>query len=127
MDFICGGLAASGACIFSNPFDVLKTRMQLQGELQAKGQHAIYYKNVFHAGYVVAKNEGIRGLQKGLGVAMTLHGIRNFIRLGEKFDSVRNHFCNNSNLGHRFVSNFGEQRGSNRPGRENDITQKRHG
>lgn len=82
MDFICGGLAASGACIFSNPFDVLKTRMQLQGELQAKGQHAIYYKNVFHAGYVVAKNEGIRGLQKGLGVAMTLHGIRNFIRLG---------------------------------------------
>lgn len=89
MDFICGGLAASGACIFSNPFDVLKTRMQLQGELQAKGQHAIYYKNVFHAGYVVAKNEGIRGLQKGLGVAMTLHGIRNFIRLGEKFDSVQ--------------------------------------
>ncbi|ERL88817.1 hypothetical protein D910_06199, partial [Dendroctonus ponderosae] len=82
MDFICGGLAASGACLFSNPFDVLKTRMQLQGELQAKGQHKVFYKNVFHAGYVVAKNEGIKGLQKGLGVAMFLHGIRNFVRLG---------------------------------------------
>ncbi|KAL1497773.1 hypothetical protein ABEB36_008674 [Hypothenemus hampei] len=82
MDFVCGGLAASGACIFSNPFDVLKTRMQLQGELQAKGQHAIYYKNVFHAGYVVVKNEGLGGIQKGLGIAMILHGIRNFIRLG---------------------------------------------
>lgn len=98
MDFICGGLAASGACIFSNPFDVLKTRMQLQGELQAKGQHAIYYKNVFHAGYVVAKNEGIRGLQKGLGVAMTLHGIRNCIRLGETFDSGGDNFSNNYKL-----------------------------
>ncbi|CAG9761049.1 unnamed protein product [Ceutorhynchus assimilis] len=82
MDFVCGGLAASGACLFSNPFDVLKTRMQLQGELQAKGQHTVHYRNPFHAGYVVAKNEGIRGLQKGLGVAMVLHGVRNCVRLG---------------------------------------------
>ncbi|XP_066247993.1 solute carrier family 25 member 35-like [Euwallacea similis] len=90
MDFICGGLAASGASIFSNPFDVLKTRMQLQGELQAKGQHAIHYKNAFHAGYVVAKNEGIRGLQRGLGVAMTLHGVRNCVRLGS-YQTLENH------------------------------------
>ncbi|XP_050310180.1 solute carrier family 25 member 35-like [Anthonomus grandis grandis] len=82
MDFVCGGLAASGASIFSNPFDVLKTRMQLQGELQAKGEHAVHYKNVFHGAYVVAKNEGLAGLQKGLGVAMILHGSRNFVRLG---------------------------------------------
>lgn len=82
MDFLCGGLAASGASLFSNPFDVLKTRMQLQGELRAKGQHAVHYKNVFHAAFVVAKNDGLRGLQKGLGVAMILHGARNCFRLG---------------------------------------------
>ncbi|KAJ8943470.1 hypothetical protein NQ318_006322 [Aromia moschata] len=82
MDFVIGGLAASGACIFSNPFDVLKTRMQLQGELRAEGQHAIYYRNVFHAGWVVAKNEGLRGLQKGLTAALFMHTIRNSLRLG---------------------------------------------
>lgn len=83
MDFVIGGLAASGACLFSNPFDVLKTRMQLQGELRARGRHAVYYRNVFHAGWVVARNEGIRGLQKGLGPALVMHSLRNSIRLGK--------------------------------------------
>ncbi|XP_045474234.1 solute carrier family 25 member 35-like [Harmonia axyridis] len=82
MDFVIGGLAASGAGLFSNPFDVLKTRMQLQGELQAKGKHAVIYRNTIHAAYVVAKNEGIRGLQKGLGAALILHSVRNSVRLG---------------------------------------------
>lgn len=82
MDFVIGGLAASGAALFSNPFDVLKTRMQLQGELQAKGKHAVFYKNTVHAAYVVAKNEGIRGLQKGLGAALIMHSMRNSVRLG---------------------------------------------
>lgn len=33
MDFLVGGAAGVGAGFFSNPFDVVKTRMQLQGEL----------------------------------------------------------------------------------------------
>lgn len=82
MDFVLGGLAASGACLFSNPFDVIKTRMQLQGELRRRGEHAIFYKNVFHGGWVIAKNEGVRGLQKGLVTAIFMHSIRNSTRLG---------------------------------------------
>lgn len=97
MDFIIGGLAASGAAIFSNPFDVLKTRMQLQGELRARGQHAVYYRNVFHAGYVVAKNEGLRGLQRGLGTALVMHSIRNSIRLGTYQWLNRNGFLTDEN------------------------------
>lgn len=31
---LTGGVAACGACLFSNPLEVIKTRMQLQGELQ---------------------------------------------------------------------------------------------
>lgn len=90
MDFIMGGLAAMGASVFSNPFDVIKTRMQLQGELRARGAHAIYYRNTFHAGYVIAKNEGLRGFQKGLGAALLMHSVRNSIRLGS-YQWLTNH------------------------------------
>ncbi|KAK5645393.1 hypothetical protein RI129_006693 [Pyrocoelia pectoralis] len=79
MDFIIGALSASGAAIFTNPLDVLKTRMQLQGELRARGQHAVHYRNVFHAAVVVVKNDGILGLQKGLSAAVLMHGIRNCV------------------------------------------------
>ncbi|KAB0789996.1 hypothetical protein PPYR_12301 [Photinus pyralis] len=82
MDFVIGALAASGAGFFTNPLDVLKTRMQLQGELRARGQHAVHYRNVFHAAIVVVKNDGILGLQKGLPAAVVMHGIRNCVRLG---------------------------------------------
>ena len=30
MEYAFGGLAACGACLFTNPLDVIKTRMQLQ-------------------------------------------------------------------------------------------------
>lgn len=55
MDFVIGAAAACGACLFSNPMDVLKTRMQLQGELKSRGHYAVIYKNIIHAGYAVAK------------------------------------------------------------------------
>ncbi|KAL3269381.1 hypothetical protein HHI36_008451 [Cryptolaemus montrouzieri] len=66
MEFVLGGAAAVSAGFFTNPLEVMKIRMQLQGELKARGQHAVHYKNVFHAGYVIAKHDGILALQKGL-------------------------------------------------------------
>lgn len=71
-----------GACIFTNPLEVLKTRLQLQGELKEKGTHAVHYKNVFHAGYVVVKNDGILALQKGLVPALAVQLVLNGARLG---------------------------------------------
>ncbi|XP_015118104.1 solute carrier family 25 member 35 [Diachasma alloeum] len=77
------GLAASsaiGAVIFTNPIDVIKVRLQLQGELMRRGTYQKLYKNTLHAGYVVLKNEGMRGLQSGLvpafGFQIALNGIR---------------------------------------------------
>lgn len=83
MEFVIGGAAAVSAGFFTNPLEVLKTRMQLQGELKAKGQHAVYYKNVLHAGYVVAKNDGILALQKGLLPALGVQLVLNGMRLGK--------------------------------------------
>lgn len=66
MDCLIGGLAGVGAGFFSNPFDVIRTRMQLQGELKARGKHIIHYRNVVHATYTIVKADGITSLQKGL-------------------------------------------------------------
>ena len=41
--FSIGAMAACGAVTFTNPFEVIKTRMQLQGELQKTG--TILYAN----------------------------------------------------------------------------------
>ncbi|XP_060528397.1 solute carrier family 25 member 35-like [Cylas formicarius] len=82
MEFLIGGFAGMGACLFTNPLEVVKTRMQLQGELQAKGRHAVHYKNVFHSGYVIAKNDGLLALQKGLCPALLVQLVMNGLRLG---------------------------------------------
>lgn len=34
IEFLLGGLATCGAGFFTNPLEVVKTRMQLQGELK---------------------------------------------------------------------------------------------
>lgn len=65
--FLAGGLAACGAVTFTNPIELIKTRMQLQGELTKASKDAVkLYKNPFQAFLVIYKNEGIRGLQQGL-------------------------------------------------------------
>ncbi|CAG9784016.1 unnamed protein product [Diatraea saccharalis] len=82
MDFVIGGLAGAGATIFTNPMDVVKTRMQLQGELRARHEHTARYRGILHATYVIAKTDGMMALQKGLAPAMLLGFTMNSIRLG---------------------------------------------
>ncbi|KAL6942869.1 Mitochondrial oxaloacetate carrier protein [Hanseniaspora osmophila] len=78
--FIAGGLAACIAVTVTNPIELVKTRMQLQGELSATNQKI--YKNPFQALSVIYKNEGIRGLQKGLSCAYIYQIGLNGCRLG---------------------------------------------
>jgi solute carrier family 25 protein 34/35 len=82
MDFAIGGAAAVCAGFFTNPLEVMKTRMQLQGELLSRGQHAVHYKNVFHAGYVIAKHDGILALQAGLVPGLWFQLVLNGYRFG---------------------------------------------
>jgi solute carrier family 25, member 34/35 len=79
-DFSLGGLATSGACVFSNPFEVVKIRLQLQGELQHGGEK--YYKGTVNAFYKIIKNEGIFSIQKGLVPALYYQFFMNGFRLG---------------------------------------------
>ena len=80
--YIPGALGASLACLFTNPIEVVKTRMQLQGELTASGNFVKTYKNPIQAFSVIYHNEGIKGIQKGLGPAVGYQVIMNGFRLG---------------------------------------------
>ncbi|KAH8403800.1 hypothetical protein KR215_003051 [Drosophila sulfurigaster] len=80
-DFVLGGLASVGATFFTNPIEVIKTRIQLQGELAARGSYAEPYKGVLQAFITVAKNDGLHGLQKGLVPALYFQFIINSFRL----------------------------------------------
>ncbi|KAF9914726.1 Mitochondrial oxaloacetate carrier protein [Lobosporangium transversale] len=81
--FLAGGIAACGAVTITNPAEVIKTRLQLQGELmrQAPGTTKIY-TNFAQAFVHIAKYEGIRGLQRGLGCAYMYQIMMNGTRLG---------------------------------------------
>lgn len=82
MDFVLSGAAACGACLFTNPLEVVKTRMQLQGELRSRGSYQVYYRNVFHAFYTIGKVDGLAGLQKGLVPGLVYQFCMNGVRLG---------------------------------------------
>jgi solute carrier family 25 protein 34/35 len=81
--FLAGGIAACGAVTFTNPIELIKTRMQLQGELMKKGSDTVrLYKNPFQAFVVIYKNEGIRGLQQGLACGYYYQLALNGCRIG---------------------------------------------
>ncbi|KXN88851.1 Mitochondrial oxaloacetate transport protein [Leucoagaricus sp. SymC.cos] len=79
--FICGAIAACTAVTVSNPAEVAKTRLQLQGEL-AKGGGKRVYRNTLDVWAKTWRNEGIRGVQRGLPPAYAYQVLLNGSRLG---------------------------------------------
>eukprot|EP00287_Rhodomonas_sp_CCMP768_P012650 CAMPEP_0196719266 /NCGR_PEP_ID=MMETSP1091-20130531/2306_1 /TAXON_ID=302021 /ORGANISM="Rhodomonas sp., Strain CCMP768" /LENGTH=305 /DNA_ID=CAMNT_0042060187 /DNA_START=57 /DNA_END=974 /DNA_ORIENTATION=+ len=80
-DIVTGGSATSIAAIFTNPFEVLKTRLQVQGELSKAG-HAVRYNGLVDCAVKMAREEGILSLQKGLYPGMAYQFFMNGARLG---------------------------------------------
>ncbi|KAK5988812.1 Mitochondrial oxaloacetate transport protein [Cladobotryum mycophilum] len=80
--FIAGAIAACGAVTVTHPAEVLKIRQQLQGELQAKGHQPTTYRGPIHGISVIVRNEGIRGIYRGLGAAYIYQVLLNGSRLG---------------------------------------------
>jgi solute carrier family 25 protein 34/35 len=87
--FIAGGIAACGAVTATHPFETVKIRMQLQGELQSKGHQPQHYRGPFHGVSVIVRNEGIRGIYRGLGCAYIYQVLLNGCRLGF-YEPMRN-------------------------------------
>ncbi|KAH7127689.1 mitochondrial carrier domain-containing protein [Dactylonectria macrodidyma] len=87
--FIAGGIAACGAVTATHPFETVKIRMQLQGELQTKGHQPHHYKGPIHGVSVIVRNEGIRAIYRGLGTAYVYQILLNGCRLGF-YEPMRN-------------------------------------
>lgn len=77
---IFGGISCMTAATCTNPADVVKVRLQIQGEKGMALNQA--YNNIFRAGYVILQNEGIRGLYKGITASWLREGSYSAIRLG---------------------------------------------
>ncbi|XP_055312229.1 solute carrier family 25 member 35-like isoform X2 [Sitodiplosis mosellana] len=86
-NYFVAGVAAMGSTIFTNPLEVIKTRLQLQGELKKLDPNARIYRGVLHGLYQIGRYDGIKALQKGLIPAFGFQFCLNSIRLGI-FDTV---------------------------------------
>jgi solute carrier family 25 protein 34/35 len=102
-EFVLGGTAAVGAICFTNPIDVVKTRMQLQGELN-KGKSP--YRGVFHALYTISKTEGIHGLQSGLPASCFWQFSNVAVRFGV-YGVAKHHFDINEGTSYRYAKSMG--------------------
>ncbi|KAI1841765.1 hypothetical protein JX265_007131 [Neoarthrinium moseri] len=80
--FLAGGIAACGAVTATHPFETVKIRMQLQGELQSKGHQPHHYRGPFQAVSMIVRNEGLRGIYRGIGCAYIYQVLLNGCRLG---------------------------------------------
>ena len=76
---VIAGIGPAGAAIFTNPFDVAKVRMQLQGEGGSKSK---IYTNSFQCIFKTFQAEGVVGIQRGLAASMLREGSKNFFRIG---------------------------------------------
>ncbi|XP_028339678.1 solute carrier family 25 member 34 isoform X5 [Physeter macrocephalus] len=80
VDLVLGASACCLACVFTNPLEVVKTRLQLQGELQARGTYPRHYRGFLASVVAVVRADGLCGLQKGLAAGLLYQGLMNGVR-----------------------------------------------
>ncbi|CAO2209037.1 unnamed protein product [Urochloa humidicola] len=79
-----GGLAGITSASITYPLDVVRTRLATQKTTR-------YYKGIFHAVSTICRDEGVKGLYKGLGA--TLLGVGPSIAISfSVYESLRSHW-----------------------------------
>lgn len=78
-NFVISALGPAFAVVATNPFDVVKCRLQMQNELRrGKGP----YRGPIDCFRKTLSNEGIRGIQRGLPVCILRDFTKGFWRIG---------------------------------------------
>ncbi|XP_071960467.1 mitochondrial substrate carrier family protein ucpB-like isoform X2 [Antedon mediterranea] len=86
--YVFAGSSCMTAAFVTNPVDVTKIRMQLDGELaDQRGQVRTAYQNRYYKGIIrgalrIAKDEGILALYKGLTPSLIRESVYSTIRIG---------------------------------------------
>jgi len=79
MQFLCAGTANMMAAAFTNPVDVVKVRMQMDGE---GGQTKRRFRNPIHCGRTLVAEEGMRTLYRGITSSLIREGSYSGMRMG---------------------------------------------
>jgi len=96
--FLYGGLACMAAACVTNPIDVVKVRLQLQGELQSRTTSR---SGLIQVIIRVVKHEGIDGLYKGLIASLMREGSYSTLRMG-LYDPIKDYLGGGSGHGLSF-------------------------
>eukprot|EP01083_Nonionella_stella_P014691 41230_1 len=86
--FVLAGISNMSAAAVTNPIDVIKVRMQLEGELVKERSTSVsLYKDRYYRGWIrgalrIVEDEGVLGLYKGLAPSLLREGSYSTIRLG---------------------------------------------
>jgi hypothetical protein len=82
--FLFGGLSCQFAVFFTNPIDVVKTRMQLHGELSSAGASAASSKRLglVAVSKSLAATEGARAFYRGLNASLLREALYSSTRMG---------------------------------------------
>ena len=75
----CAATASGVATVIANPFEVAKTRLQLQG---ANAASAVRYRGSVHAVVAMLRHEGLAGAYRGFGAFAGYRVAMNGTRLG---------------------------------------------
>ncbi|KAI9201842.1 solute carrier family 25, member 30-like protein [Polychytrium aggregatum] len=79
--FVFGGISCMTAALVTNPVDVIKTRLQLQGQLAA-AHDAPKYNGFLRGMLTIVTEEGPRGLYKGISASLLREGTYSTLRMG---------------------------------------------
>ena len=75
------GSAAGLATAFSHPLDLVKTRLQLQGELRPPASYTCHYRTIRQSLNLIVEVEGVRALYKGFAPAVGYNTLMNLVRV----------------------------------------------
>jgi len=101
--YVVAGLAAVSATTFTNGIEVVKTRLQLQGELKLLTERP--YKGIGHCFATIFRQEGIAGFYKGIYPAWTAQSILYGGRLGTYPITKKLMGSDNTNVNFWFLRN----------------------
>ncbi|KAH8298127.1 hypothetical protein KR018_007100 [Drosophila ironensis] len=79
--YVTSFASACSAEVVGYPFDVCKTRMQIQGEIPGKGGQKVRYRGLLATGLGIIKEEGVHKLYGGVSAMILRHSLFSGIKM----------------------------------------------